>query len=73
MIDDTITRDLMRIVNDRAVSQRHRNVVRRAVAILTQIEDGGETYDPDQTDFKANFDAMNEREEQRLKLLEVEL
>jgi len=72
MIDDTITRDLMRIVNDRDVNQRHRNVVRRAVDVIAQLE-GGEAYDPDKTDFKANFESMEEREEARLQLLEIEL
>ena len=68
MIDDTITRDLMRIVNDRGVSLRHRNVVRRAVDIIAQLE-GGEAYDPDKTDFKANFESMEEREKMHLNML----
>lgn len=46
IIDDIIVRDLNRIVNDRGVSQQHRNVARRAVAILLQME-GAESTDPD--------------------------
>lgn len=37
IIDDTIVRDLNRIVNDRGVSHHHRNVARRAVAIIIQM------------------------------------
>ena len=72
MIDDTIVRDLQRIVNDRQITQRHRNVARRAVTILTDLQNG-ESYDPDKTDFRANFDTMKEREETQLRLLDVDL
>lgn len=72
MIDDSIIRDLQRIVNDRDVSHRHRNVASRAVAILTQIEGGEEAYDPDKTDFRANFESMEEREKLKLSILEVD-
>jgi len=70
MKDGTILRDLKRIINDRTVSQRHRNAVRRALVIITGLETGeSETTDPDQTDYRANFIAMQKREEQQLKLL----
>ena len=69
MTDDILIRDLNRIVNDRTVSQAHRNVARRAVVALGNDED---SYDPDQTDFKANFDAMEEREKLQLSVLEVD-
>ena len=72
MIDDIIIRDLQRMVNDRQIPQRHRNVARRAVTILTDLQNG-ESYDPDKTDFRANYDTMQEREETQLRLLEVDL
>ena len=69
MIDETLIRDLNRIVNDRNVSQHHRNVARRAVIALSQ--DGTEdAYDPDKTDFKANFAALEAREAQHLRFME---
>lgn len=37
IIDDTIIRDLNRIMNDRGVLQQHRNVARRAIAIINQM------------------------------------
>ncbi len=69
MLDDTILRDLHRIVNDRDVSQRNRNIARRAAEVITQLESGEEAYDPDKTDFKANHDYMEERENMTLSLL----
>lgn len=67
--DDTIIRDLNRIVNDRGVSHQHRNVASRAMALFITMEEGEESYDPDQTDYKANFESMEERENMTLSIL----
>lgn len=69
MQDESILRDLNRIINDRGVSQTHRNVVRRAIVVITQLESGEPAIDPDQTDYRANFEALKKREDQHLKLL----
>ena len=64
--DETIIRDLNRIANDREVNHQHRNVALRAIKLL-QMEESEES--PDQTDYKANFESMEERENMTLSIL----
>lgn len=70
MIDETIIRDLQRMVNDREVPQRHRNVARRAAEIFAKLASGDEAYDSEKTDFKANSEALKAREAQQLIFME---
>jgi hypothetical protein len=69
-LDDTILRDLNRIVNDRDVSQQHRNVASRAITLFTNIEGFEE---PEVTEPPADAATLREREDEYLKVMGIEL
>jgi len=70
--DETILRELSRVVNDRSVSHRNRNVAQRALDVINQLM-GDEAPNPDQTDIEGNYEAMQTREELQLRMLGVDL
>lgn len=70
--DETIERDLRRIMNDRDVNHRYRDVARRALDVINQLM-GDEAPNPDQTDIEGNYEAMQTREELQLRMLGVDL
>lgn len=72
--DETIIRDLRRIMNDRAVCHRHRNIARRAADIINRLMgDEAPDLDADQTNFRENYDAIQAREKMQLDMQGVDL